>query len=349
MAVFGDASLPPKMHLIDVYGSQVQLFTRYVDPGPSFLGVARGAKGLDAPEYDVQTDAYPVIDGEFIRHVRAQGREIFLPLVFYGDSRRDLILKKRAFLRAINPKVGTVRLVTAEALLPATSLADPGTYEDTREIELYYSHGFEGDEGDDNGLHWLKVGVVFRATYPFFQSSDELRFPFLGSVTPPVPFFAHPTTPYPGTPWVDRVFRLSEPAPFTQTITIDNTGDGDDYLTWLFAGPIRGPFELTRTATALGDQVDSLYITEDFVLGAGQTAQIVTRPGSQGVISNLGLNFSVFGTNPNFWALAPGINNIEIKVPAFELDANGNPTAVPRPAIAPAYVDVSYHPTFIGW
>ncbi len=346
MATFGDDSLPPTMRLEGVRGENIPLYTRYVPPGTSFIGVMKGAKGLDMPQFDVQTDAYPTLDGEFIRYVRAQGREIFLPIVIYGDSRRDCIVKKRDLLRYLNPKVGTVKLVTSEATGPLTSSTDPGTFEDEREIELYYANGFEGDEGSENGLNWIKVGLVFRATYPFFRGLDIIHFPFYGEAAAPVQFFAPPapTIPVPeGGAWGERVIRLSQENPFTKVITIDNEGDIAEYPTWKFIGPIAGPFQLVLVSQdGLTDQI--VQVTNEFVLAEGATAEMSTRPGEQGISSSEGnLDFKVFGFNPNFWALEPGENIVEIRVPPFEEDG-----ITPRPDIRPEYVEISFKPTFTG-
>lgn len=335
MTTFGDDSLPPTMRLVGVRGEQIPLFTRYVDPGPSFIGVSKGAKGLDAPDFDIQVDAFPTIDGRFIRAVRAEGREILLPIVIYGNSRRDMILKKRALLSALNPKIGTVSLVTAESLAPLSGPTDTGAYEDERTIELYYSHGFEGDEGRTvSGFNWIKVGLVLRATYPFFQATDTLRFPFAFAASPPVSFFAPPTTPYPGTAWVDRVFRLSQEAPFNPKITFNNPGDAQDYPSFRIIGPISGPFDLIwRSSDGFSDR--ALSISDEFTLAVGQQAIITTTPGAQGISSTTDLGFEVFGTNPNFWTLEPGLNTVEIV-------ATGGQT------LNPTYMEIFFKPNYMG-
>lgn len=341
MATFGDDSLPPIMRLIDVKGQSIALFTRYVDPGPSFIGVAKGAKGLEMPRFDVQTDAYPTLDGEFIRYTRGDSREIFLPIVIYGINRRECVLKKRALRTSLNPKLGTVKLVTAEASLALTGPGDTGDFEDEREIELYYSHGFEGDEGGDNGLHWMKVGLVFKATYPYFRGTELIREVFQSDTVDPVPFFAPPM----GTgPWVDRVFRLSQESTFVNSVTINNPGDVDEYPEWRIIGPLRGPFQLVRISPEPGVADQVLQVTNEFELLTGDVATINTRPGEQGITSTAGdLTFEAFGFNPNFWALQPGDNVLEIRIPEFE-----EGTTIPRNDPPPQFMEVTFKPTFLG-
>lgn len=335
MATFGDDSLPPSMRLVGVRGEDITLFTRYITGTPtSFIGVGAGAKGLDAPDFDVQTDAFPTLDGEFIRFARSTGREIMLPIIIYGNSRREMILKKRELLSALNPKIGTVQLVTAELDSALTSYDDVPTFEDERQIELYYSHGFEGDEGRNSaGLNWTRFGLVLRATYPFFKGLEVLRFPFTGAAADPVSFFAQPPPPGDG-PWGERVFRLSQEIPFVDAITIDNPGDVEDYPTWTIVGPIAGPFDLVLLSSdGFSDQV--LSITEELVLTEGQRVVITTAPGAQGVSSIYGYGFEIFNSNPNFWALQPGLNSVEIRATGGQ-------------SLNPAYVEVSFSPTFMG-
>jgi hypothetical protein len=66
-----------------------------------------GAKGLDMPPTTSPTDESPGIDGYAIRQVRAQGKEIALPIAFWADdSRAAYQARRRTLIRSLNPKRG---------------------------------------------------------------------------------------------------------------------------------------------------------------------------------------------------------------------------------------------------
>jgi hypothetical protein len=74
-----------------------------------------GAKGLDMPAYAISQDESPGIDGYAIRQVRAQGKEIALPIAFWADDSRDAYLaRRRGLIRSLNPKRGVGTLTVAQ-------------------------------------------------------------------------------------------------------------------------------------------------------------------------------------------------------------------------------------------
>ena len=117
-----------------------------------------GAKGLDMPQYAFSTDESPGIDGYALRDVRAQGKEIILPLAFWAnDSRAAYKARRRAFINSLNPKrgVGTMTLTEPDGA--------------TRTIGAYYAGGLEGDESlDAAGERWCINTITFGVPSPYW-------------------------------------------------------------------------------------------------------------------------------------------------------------------------------------
>jgi len=117
-----------------------------------------GARGLDMPGYAFTTDESPGIDGHQVRQVRAQAKEIVLPVAFWcDDSRAAYLARRRKLIRSLNPKLGAGTLTV--------------THPDgeTRSISCYYTSGMEGDESrDSTGMRWTMTTLTFSCPSPFW-------------------------------------------------------------------------------------------------------------------------------------------------------------------------------------
>jgi hypothetical protein len=181
-----------------------------------------GAKGLDMPQYQVTTDESPGIDGYELRDVRAQGKEIILPLAFWmHDSRQAYKERRRAFIRSLNPKrgVGTLTLTEPDGA--------------SRSIRAYYTGGLEGDESlDAAGERWCINAITFGCPSPFWigaEVSQTWKAAAGGTFLPILPLV------------VGASQVLGE-------VTVDNPGDDVAYPVWTVTGPATS-VTLTNTLT----------------------------------------------------------------------------------------------------
>jgi hypothetical protein len=197
------------------------------------------------------------------------------------------------------------KLVTAE-------VGADGQYEPQRELEVYYSSGLEGDEGEENGLTWLKYGLVLRSTDPFFRDRQDTVIPFV-SYEETEPFFPPGEEPFVSPDGLSGGFQLSPSPVFTTEVEIFNQGNVSVKPTWTFVGPLSGPFNLVRQATAYSPQ--QVLGIKSLNLAAGQSATLVTSPGQVRLTTSAGANvtWSALVTNPDFWYLDPGPNTVTIQ------------------------------------
>ncbi|WP_415840944.1 hypothetical protein, partial [Nocardiopsis rhodophaea] len=118
-----------------------------------------GARGLGMPEYEYYRRESGVLDGDQVAGVRALPREIFLPVKIHGKDRADIIHRRRALARDLDPFTahGGGRGTLAVTEFDGT----------TRRITAHYTSGAEGDMGRDNeGLLWATFGLKFQAEQP---------------------------------------------------------------------------------------------------------------------------------------------------------------------------------------
>lgn len=322
------ASRPPRVVLVGVNGEEFILADN-TSPSPGFttpfVSLQKGATGLDAPEFAVQTDAYPNLAGEFVRGVRASAREVFLPLKGFATDRPSMVALKRALGVAVNPYEGLVRLIAAEDVTAGV------TREAERYLDCYYVSGLEGDEGESNGYDYFTRGLILRATNPLWQGIDEITVPFSSGANF-VPFFQGPSLPFLGdTP--GEGFQLAGAGVGEDTITVDNVGDQPTYPTYTFVGPMQGPFQIVRTGLP-GEPDRSLGFSDLFVLGDGENATLVTDPRALSVSSSSGgFSFAGLGTNgllPDFWPLRPGENEVRIENADSSVPVNTTMTYRPQ-------------------
>ncbi|WP_433332522.1 hypothetical protein [Spirillospora sp. CA-294931] len=276
--------------------------------GTGDVWLNKGAKGLDMLPWDVQVEEYPALHGSYPRAVRGLSREILLPLTIYGETRPAMVAQKRRLVSALNPSLMATRspkLIVAEA-------DTEGTYEDQREIDVYYAGGLEGDEGTDNGLTWGRYGLVLRSTEPFFRARRDIVKTFSETPAGLKPFFPDDNV-FLSDDGESGGFKLTSDPRWVDKVTIVNPGSVGAYPTWTIVGPISGPFNLVREATRYGPQQTLMIKT--LSLGAGQSATIVTEPGKVKVTASAGAtaDWSTLAINPTFWTLDPGPNVVSIQ------------------------------------
>lgn len=305
---------PTVVQLRGVDGSVYTLADDSASSAGAVIYLRKGAKGLDAPSYDVMADEYPAIDGGFVRFSRATMREIFLPVTITGESRYEMLALKRRFIASLNPKKGLVQLQTTEyTLLDGASTL---TAEPTRAITCFYAGGMEGGEGDDNGVHWATYGLILRATSPYFQLMTRT------SVTS--------TTPELG-----------------GNIAVTNPGEEESQPRFEIRGPLASRFSLLLKDSA-GVVVRTLRFNSAFAVASNQMLVIETAKGVQSIRRYTSTVFGgpwdptlgdsmwwAFDTTSDLWAIPPGVSNV-----AMQADSVTGTTPDLNVSFLPSYLGI---------
>jgi hypothetical protein len=266
----------PQVSFTDPLG-RVTVFTDWLNG----WSLQPGPRGFDMPAYQVTTDESPDIDGEYVRSVRGQGKDLVLPLAFWSDDgRADYLARRRAFVRSLNPKLG----------LGTLTVVQPDG--EVRTIACHYTAGMEGDEGlDASGRAWTIVTITLRAPSPFWLGapvSVQWAAPGGGMWLPILPL------------------AVSESQVLGSTLV---TNDGDDiaYPVWTVTGPATS---ITLANTTTGE---SLLLTQ--TLSSTDTVVIDTRERRQTAllngVTNLWPNLSAASA---MWGLAAGDNQLQLTV-----------------------------------
>ncbi|MGS2646082.1 hypothetical protein [Streptosporangium sp. G12] len=305
---------PTVVQLRGVDGSVYTLADASASSAGATIYLRDGAKGLDAPTYDVMADEYPGIDGGFVRFARATMREIFLPVTITGASRYEMLALKRAFIASLNPKKGLVQLQTTEYTLPqggSALVAEP-----TRSITCFYAGGMEGGEGSDNGVHWATYGLLLRAPSPYFQHLTRTS--------------ASSTTPELG-----------------GNLDVTNPGEVEAQPRFEIRGPLASRFSLVLRNDA-GVVVKELRFASAFTIAPNQILVIDTAKGAQSIrlytASVFGGPWSptlgdsmwwAFDIASQMWALEPGVNHV-----AMQVDSTTGTTPDLNVSFLPAYLGI---------
>lgn len=240
-----------------------------------------GAKGLDMPAYAFLQDESPGIDGYALRDVRAQGKEVILPMAFWmNDNRAAYLARRRAFIKSLNPKrgVGTLTLTQPDG--------------DTRTIGAYYASGMEGDESlDAAGERWCINAITFGVPSPYWTGagvSIEWKAGASGTFLPFLPLT------------VGDSQALG-------AVTVDNDGDDVAYPVWTVTGP-------ATTISLINDSSgDNLVLPR--TLSSSDTVVIDTRERRQTALLNDTTNLWPDLTDDStLWPLQEGVNNLTLTV-----------------------------------
>ncbi|MBL1104948.1 phage tail family protein [Streptomyces sp. 5-8] len=237
-----------------------------------------GTRGLDLPGFDFYTDASPQIDGNAMRGLHAQAREIFLPVVLFGSDRADFVARKRSFLATMNPYLGLGTLTMTEA---------DGSY---RTIEAYYVSGVEGDTGQDSsGLRWQSMGITLSCPSPYWLG-ESVHLDYGAGATGN--FF----------PVLPVVVRDSQVLGAT---VINNLGDASAFPVWTIHGPATSVV-ISNDSTGLSFSVTaSLGSSDVLVVDARERVQTAVLNGTTNWWPNL-------AADSDLWSFQPGTNNVSM-------------------------------------
>ncbi|MEU0787558.1 phage tail family protein [Streptomyces sp. NPDC006173] len=240
-----------------------------------------GAKGLDMPGYAFTTDESPGIDGYQLRDVRAQGKEIILPVAFWAnDSRQAYLARRRAFIKSLNPKrgVGTIALTQPDG--------------DIRTIGAYYVSGMEGDESlDASGERWCINALTFGVPSPYWIGASAGETFKAGTSGTFLPFL-------PLTVGDSQVLGA---------ITVDNDGDDLAYPVWTITGPATAIHLVNHTTGQTLDLTRTITGADSIVIDTRERRQTAVLNG----VTNCWPDLS---SASELWALEEGVNSLELTV-----------------------------------
>ncbi|NUP02056.1 MAG: phage tail family protein [Nonomuraea sp.] len=256
-----------------------------------------GAKGLDMPQYAFSTDESPGIDGYALRDVRAQGKEIILPLAFWAnDSRAAYKARRRAFINSLNPKrgVGTMTLTEPDGA--------------TRTIGAYYAGGLEGDESlDAAGERWCINTITFGVPSPYWIGAQVSHSWKAGSTA----------TFYPVLPLVVGDSQV------LGEVTVNNPGDDVAYPVWTITGP--------ATDVTLTNNTTGQVLTLNRTLSGTDTVVIDTRERQQSALLNGTTNlWPDLSDESELWPLEEGDNDLDLVVDGSTASTSVSMTYQPR-------------------
>jgi hypothetical protein len=249
--------------------------------------------GLELAPRVLVTRPRMVGDGVDVDRVVVTERDITVPLHVHGPTRADYLAKRRR-LQDIVAARRSVRVVHTE---------DDG---EQLSIDGWYVGGMDGGGVDSDGDSWSSYAVVLRCGDPFWRMSQRTEPWRLDEAADWFPF-------------PDLVLRSSL---ITARRTVANPGNVDSWPLWTVTGP--------------GNRLDIKHwgtgrrIEYSLPIATGQVVRIDTRPGSRSVTDAAGVNLMpAIATDPEFWPLQGGGNDIELTMPAASDDSDVSLTWVP--------------------
>lgn len=264
-----------------------------------------GAKGLDMPGYTFSTDESPGIDGYALRDVRANGKEIILPVAFWAhDSRQAYKARRRTLINSLNPKrgVGTLTLTEPDGA--------------TRTIGAYYTGGLEGDESlDAAGERWCINALTFGVPSPYWTGA---------AVT-------HTWTASSGGEFFPILPLEVGDSQVLGEVVVNNPGDDVAYPVWTITGPAT---EITLANTIQdpatgGSSLRELVITR--TITGTDTIAIDTRERRQTALLNGVTNlWPDLSDDSVMWPLEEGDNALNLVVDGSTAATSVSMTYQPR-------------------
>lgn len=249
--------------------------------------------GLGAVPIEHVTDPHPR-GGARIRHTQDQPRVINWPLLVWGATHMEFVVRWRKLVRAfkLTRRLGPGRL----------RIERPDGSQ--REILVAMQDGFQGEAGQ-GFMHDTTVVALF-CEDPYFRAVEPITLVF--GTPAPRPFL----NPFPALS-SGRVIGDTE---------ITNPGEGDAWPVWRLTGPASS---LTATNHSTGAE---FRLTR--TLSAGQTITITTDPPTVRGPSGEVLTGSLNWPGAVLWGLEPGVNDVTFSVANATTETRIEVAFVPR-------------------
>lgn len=252
------------------------------DSGANPWGVTLlpGATGFGMPEFTFYETVSPGFDGSTVRGLRANARELNLPLLVWGANRAQQMENFHGLVTALNPRNGKGTL--------AVTSADAST---SRSIGAYYNGGLTGKDDDSEwGMTHLSAVIVLKCPSPFW----------LGTPSVTTLRIAYGDTFFPLLP-VGLVASS-----ILGAVTLTNDGDAEAFPVYTITGPVTNP-SLTNTT-------NGTTLTLNTALGVGEVLVIDTREGVK-TVTKAGANlYAALAPGSSLAPLQPGDNAMSFTV-----------------------------------
>lgn len=254
----------------------------------SGMVVRPGVLGLGMPSYTFYSDQSPAYDGETIRGVKADPKQITIPIHIWGATRNECMTRFSQLVDDLDPQLGEGTLVVTEP---------DGSY---RTIGAYYTDGFTGQDDDDTwGRTWLSAALVFRCPKPFWEGEEISVTWTLAPVTGDF---------YPVLPLTVKDSQV------TGQVTAVNRGNVRAFPIWELEGPY-------SSFTASNTTLSQMFFIDKATI-AGDDSVVDTREGIKTAYLNGTTNlWEWIDIDSDLWALEPGENSITLTAPAATADS----------------------------
>ena len=276
-------------------GSRVHRESR--EPGATGAAwfIMPGLRGLGMPETRIIEQGGLGFAGSWVREVRVDARDVFVPIHLMADSHAAYNAALSELMDFVDPTRwapgadGTLKLVATSTL-------------GTREIQVMFVGGFEGVYGGtDSGGYWGTFGLTFRAPQPYWSAREDTSRSFRLSA---------------GSVFLSR----SEAYPWPRSIS-PTTVIGDD-MPVVVAGEIPVWPSIDIVAPGSGVTVETstgMRVVVQEIL-AGQ-ATLATDPRRRRFTLNGESRWDLIGAGPQLRRLVPGANTVSVVMPGASGDS----------------------------
>lgn len=249
--------------------------------GQPDIEVLWGVEGRFMPPVRFISDGIPFEDGESLRSVTFEPRDVLLPIRIHSSSEIELRSRLRALVAAFNPKAGNGQLRVT------------GPDGATRLLTCRYSGGLELSESEGQaGVNWQRFVAALRAFDPYwYDAATNVQSFTTGTTSTFFPMFP---------------LRLSSSEVFADA-TVQNDGDVEAWPVWTITGPGSDP--------VLRNLTSGKTLALDVDLLDGESITIDTRPRQKTITKSDGTNgFSTLTATSSLWPLLDGPNSVRVEL-----------------------------------
>jgi hypothetical protein len=259
-----------------------------------------GATGLGVPPVEVITQQTPGMDGAWLREIRVQPREVFLPIFVGSDTGQvDYLAQLDRLQDFLDFRVAADPTATDGTLL-LVSDSPSGQ----RQLPVVYTAGLEGDEGQTvAGTWWATLGLRLLAVDPWWRDATTTVLEF--RVGDGEPFLA---TADSGHPWPRRL-SPSVTAGVAMPVAV-----GGRVPVWPTIDVVGPAGDGTTISTGAGMAVELAAIDD------GETLTLVTDPRRRSARVDGEPAWDRISTGPTFRPLPAGAADISVVVPDADDD-----------------------------
>ena len=274
-------------------GGDEQLFD-----GPEWI-IRPGITGFGLPTRDVVVQTSPGLDGGWLREVRINPREVFLPCYIASDSGHVDFLDKMERVRTFLDYLAVPDMTATDGTLELVAQSARGE----RRLRCVYSDGMEGTEGGtDSGSYWATFGVKLLAVDPWWRSTEDTVFEFAPATGTPF-LSSDPAYPWP------RSLSASVALGSGSGVGVVVPGTVPVWPTVEVVGPVS-----SVTLNWPGVTPDESTHVQLAAVSATETLTLTTDPRRRSVRVNGDKAWARVGTAPQFARLRPGPSALGVAV-----------------------------------